>query len=99
MTSRTISEDLLQQAIVELEKCGYKNPLIADLKDALNSDPLGKRDYRRCEDCNIFGCPIFIRDPKIGGCKYSDVMDQIKDGMNKNRKGKDFEQVCKELGI
>jgi hypothetical protein len=56
-----------------------------------------KYEYE-CGKCNMFACPIFIKRPKTTGCNYGpDVLNQIK----KSKKGnnRDFEEVCKELGI
>lgn len=51
-----------------------------------------------CDFCKMFACPIKMKYPKITGCDYgSDIMNQIK--KSKKAKSKDFETVCRELGI
>jgi hypothetical protein len=51
-----------------------------------------------CGKCNMFACPVFMKDPKTIGCDYGpDVLNQIK--KSKRGNSRDFEEVCKELGI
>ncbi len=46
----------------------------------------------------MFACPIVMKYPKTTGCDYGpDVLNQIK--KSKKSKSKDFEAVCRELGI
>lgn len=64
------------------------------LKGDVNIDP----EIYICYNCDMFGCPIFMKDPKVTGCKYGpDIMRQIK--ASKKSKSRDFEEICKELGI
>jgi hypothetical protein len=51
-----------------------------------------------CDTCKMFACPIMMKYPKTNGCDYGpDVLDQIKKATK--AKSRDFELVCKELGI
>ena len=51
-----------------------------------------------CETCKMLACPIVMKYPETEGCDYGkDIMEQIKKG--KKSKSRDFEDVCKELGI
>lgn len=52
----------------------------------------------QCRSCTMFACPIVMKYPKTTGCDYGpDVLNQIK--KSKKSKSKDFEAVCRELGI
>ena len=56
-----------------------------------------KFEYK-CGECNMFACPIFMQYPKTIGCNSGpDILNQIKKA--KKSKSRDFEDVCKELGI
>ena len=51
-----------------------------------------------CSKCDLFACPICMKYPKTTRCKQGpDVMRQIKAS---NQTGsREFETVCKELGL
>ena len=51
-----------------------------------------------CGKCDMFACPVFMKYPKtVGFDQGPDIMRQIK--TSRKAKSRDFEELCKELGI
>ena len=51
-----------------------------------------------CDTCKMFACPIVMKYPKTRGCDIGqEMMEQIK--KSRKAKSRDFEDVCRELGI
>jgi hypothetical protein len=60
--------------------------------------PAAQQPEYTCDQCQMFACPVAMKYPKTKGCNQGkDVMEQIR--KSKKTKSRDFDDICKELGI
>lgn len=73
-------------------KMGFDDDLPGD-----TMTPKPELEYT-CDTCTMFECPVLMKYPGTTGCNIGkDLMEQIK--KSREAKSRDFEDVCKELGI